>query len=85
MWPVLFLGGLVGWCGPIPTPRPPVPKEPVVGFVGGVIGAWFVYWALGMQGPLGAPEFVAIAIGAWATGRVLSDIVSFVFPGPPRS
>lgn len=77
--PVLVLGGLVGWCGPAPKPRPPIPKDPFIGFIGGVLGAGFAYWALGMQSPLGATEFVAIAIAAWAVGRVLNDIVDFVF------
>jgi hypothetical protein len=77
----LVLSGLVGWCGTPPKPRPPIPKDPFVGFIGGVAGGLLVYWALGFEGTPTATQFFAIAIGAFAGGRVLSDIVDFVLPG----
>jgi phage shock protein PspC (stress-responsive transcriptional regulator) len=75
---ILVLWGLVGWCGTPPQPRPS-PRYPIAGIIGGVLGGLAVFWALGL-GTIGAIEFVATAIGAFAGGRVLSDIVGFVMP-----
>lgn len=76
---ILVLWGLVGWCG-TPPPKPkPSPRDPIAGIVGGVLGGLAVYWALGL-GTIGSIEFVATAIGAYAGGRVLSDIVGRVMP-----
>jgi hypothetical protein len=74
---VLFGWGLVGWCGTGPKPRPS-PKQIISGVIGGLVGGGLVYFALGLSGALGSMDFVATAIGAYAGGRVLSDIAELV-------
>ena len=75
--------GLVGWCG-TPMPRPPIPKDPLAGFIGGILGALLVHWAMGLEGALSSMDFVAVAIGAVAGGRVLYQVVNWVFPTRPQ-
>ena len=71
---MLILWGLVGWCGTPPKPRP-LPRDIVAGVIGGLLGGGAVYLAVGLTGTVGSMDFVATAIGAFAGGRVLSDIV----------
>lgn len=80
---VVIIGGLVGW-GVTPMPKPPGPKDPLAGFIGGIVGAFAVHWALGFQGALSAAEFIAVAIGAFAGGRVLFEVAGWVFPSRAR-
>ena len=80
---VLIIVGLVGWCG-TPMPKPPLPKDPLAGIIGGILGALLVSWALGFEGALSATDFVAVAIGALAGGRVLYEVVNWVFPTKTR-
>jgi hypothetical protein len=80
---MLVVVGLVGWCG-TPMPRPPIPKDPIAGFIGGILGALLVHWAMGFEGALSSMDFVAVAIGALAGGRVLYEVVNWVFPTRPK-
>ena len=79
---VLIVSGLIGWCPPLPRPRPdpPGPRDPLAGIIGGIAGAHLVHFALGIEGALSSMDFVAISIGAFACGRVLSQVVNWVFP-----
>ena len=63
---IVIASGLVGWC-PLPQPKPnpdPTPKEPIAGFIGGIAGAYLVFYGLGLEGVNQATDFIAISIGA---------------------
>jgi outer membrane lipoprotein SlyB len=75
---ILALGwGVVGWCGNEPRPSPPNPRKDLAviigGILGGVLGGYLVFSALGVQA-LGAMEFIATSVGAFAGGRVLGSV-----------
>ena len=77
--PVFVLGALIGWCG-TRGPRPPGPKDPIIGMIGGVVTTALMGWALGFQGSLTSTDLVVISIIAFTGGRVLSDLVNFFRP-----
>ena len=82
---LLIASGLIGWC-PTPAPKPtPTPKDPLAGIIGGIAGAYLVYYALGFEGTLSSPDFIALAIGAFATGKVLQQLTNWVLPSPAGS
>ena len=78
---VLLGWGIVGWCGNEPKPPIPNPRKDLAAFIGGLLGGLLVYYGLRAPETLGAIEFIATAIGAYAGGRVLSDIVDRVAGG----
>lgn len=82
--PVMILTGLVGWVG-TPIPRPPGPKDPLAGIIGGIAGGFLVSWALDLQAAASAVDLIALAIGAYAGGRVLYQVVAWVFPDKQRT
>lgn len=82
--PVMILVGLVGWCG-TPIPRPPGPKDPLAGIIGGIAGGFLVSWALDLQATASAVDLIALAIGALAGGRVLFQLADWAFPARPRA
>jgi hypothetical protein len=63
--------GIFGWCGNEPKPVPN-PRRDLAAVIGGILGGLLVQTILGS--PEGAMGFIAMAMGAFATGRVLSDI-----------
>jgi hypothetical protein len=83
--PVAIFVGLVGWCGTPPLPRPPGPRDPLAGIIGGLAGGFLVFWALDLQAVTSAVDLIAVAIGAFAGGRVLSRAVDWVVPEKPRA
>lgn len=82
--PVMIFIGLVGWGG-IPIPRPPGPKDPLAGIIGGIAGGFLVSWALDLQAAASAVDLIALAIGALAGGRVVFQLVDWAFPAKPRA
>jgi hypothetical protein len=80
----MILTGLVGWCG-TPIPRPPGPKDPLAGIIGGIAGGFLVSWALDLQAAASAVDLIALAIGAYAGGRVLFQLAAWVFPDKQRT
>lgn len=82
---VAIFVGLVGWAGTPPLPRPPGPRDPLAGIIGGLAGAFLVFWALDLQAVTSAADLIAVAIGAFAGGRVLSRVVDWVVPEKPRT
>jgi len=82
--PALVVTGLVGWGG-TPIPRPPGPKDPLAGIIGGIAGGFLVSWALDLQTVGSAVDLIAVAIGALAGGRVLFQLVDWAFPAKPRA
>jgi len=72
---------ITGWCGTIPRPKfIPKPKpdpwpywhNPIVGLLGGIGGGFFVTYGLGID------NFIGASFGAFAGGRILSDLISRV-------
>lgn len=78
--PVLALGALVGWCG-TPWPRPPGPRDPIIGMIVGVVAVAGFSWALGYGSMPAAMEIVVLSIAAFAAARFVIDVVNFAF-GP---
>lgn len=64
--------GIFGWCGNEPRPVPPNPRKDLAAIIGGILGGWLVQTILGS--PEGAMGFIAMAMGAYATGRVFADV-----------
>ncbi len=68
---------LVGWCGTVPRKFPP-PKDPDdpwrwwynagIGLAGGIVGGFLVQNGLGME------SLVATSFGAFAGGRIVSEV-----------
>ena len=90
--PIAVFGGIVAWAtnrpawlvGP-PLPKPPGPKDPIIWFIGGAVGALLVHWMFGFEAAPSATELIVISIGAFAFGRFLDDIVNLVFPSKSQS
>ncbi len=78
--PVLALGALVGWCG-TRGPRPPGPRDPIIGMIVGVVAVVLFGWALGYEAMPAAAEIVVLSIAAFAAARFVTDVVNFVI-GP---
>jgi len=79
---VFLICGAVGYC-PDPRPRPkpgPLPRDPVAGGIGGIIGGYAAYVALSLEGSPNGMELVAILIGAYAFGRVFQEVASWIIP-----
>ena len=81
--PVLALGALVGWCG-TRGPRPPGPKDPIIGMIVGIAAVVLLSLGLGYGAMPAAMEIVVLSIAAFAASRVVIDIVNLAF-GPPVS
>jgi hypothetical protein len=82
---VLIVSGLIGWCPLPPAPKPPGPKDPLAGIIGGIAGAYLVYYALGFEGTLSGMDFVAISIGAFSVGKVCQQLANWFLPSRERS
>ena len=81
------LWAMVGWCGtpwrrfPIPDPDPePWWLVKILAIVGGILGGILVRRMVGGQDTDPA-VIIATSIGAYAVGRVLSEVVSGVMGG----
>ena len=48
--------------------------------IGGVVGAYLVYYAMSFQGVTTGMDFIAIMFGAYAFGAVFQDLVNRAFP-----
>ncbi len=79
----LVYWSIVGWCGtvpkrfPIPPPPDPWPwwRNAIIGIAGGVAGGFLVNAGLGYE------ELVATSFGAFAGGRIVSEVAgSFMSP-----
>lgn len=88
IWVVVYCG-LVGWWPPrpLPKPDPPIPLEGLVknaafGFIGGALGGYLVYFALGLSGPLASVDFIPVTIGAGVLGRIFQMIGELIWPTP---
>ncbi|MBP8725023.1 MAG: hypothetical protein KBF37_09605 [Saprospiraceae bacterium] len=82
----LVYWSLVGWCGtpPRPWPFPPPPPGPPdpwwmkigLGIAGGIAGGLLVKSGLGFE------DMVATSFGAFAGGRIFSDVAGMVMSKP---
>jgi tetrahydromethanopterin S-methyltransferase subunit D len=83
------VAALIGWC---PFPKPPPPPPPpwklihriIAGLLGGIAGAYLVYWGLDLSSPLDSVDFIAVMIGAFAVGQVFQEVAIWIFSGRER-
>ena len=90
-WIVVPLWAAVGWCGTgrirgirVLPPPPPPPWHPLVAMFGGAVVGFVTFWGLGLSMPLSSPDFIATSIGAYAGGRIFSDLYTRFFDKSPE-
>jgi hypothetical protein len=77
----MVLGAIIGGSG-TRGPRPPGPKEPIIGMIGGIVAVAGFSWGLGFAAAPSAAELVVLSIAAFAGGRFLIDVVNLVVKPP---
>ena len=77
---VVFI--LIAWC-PMPLPKPtPTPKRIVFAIILGAIGGGLVFYGLDLEIPLSNIDFLTVAVGVFAGGRVGQQLELWLFPSP---